>query len=227
MADTNWEDARRLEAWAGEVRVNLIRSVALVLFYANHLLNVYFYHDDPNFQGEKGARLHASVTTIVLAWAIGIMMLHMCLSRRYMPPSLMYVSVAWDLLLTTAMVIVSPDGPHSPLMLLYFVLVASAPLRLSLPLVYVATLGAMAGALIVLGQYVYFRVFEVAAVDKLVEVRYFDLPMGGPHRVPRVSILIYFLALGAVGLLAGQMVRQARRLVQGYPVRVEESKENA
>jgi len=97
MADSKWEDARRLEAWAGEIRVNLIRAVALVLFYGNHLFNLYFYRDDPSLQGETGATLHANITTIVLAWAIGIVALHAFLTRRWMPPALMYVSTAWDL----------------------------------------------------------------------------------------------------------------------------------
>jgi hypothetical protein len=35
------------------------------------------------------------------------------------------------------------------------------------------------------------------------------------------------LATGAAGLLAGQVVRQAKRLVQGYPVTVEDDKEAA
>jgi hypothetical protein len=221
MADAKWEDARRLEAWAGEVRVNLIRAVALVLFYGNHLLNLYLYKDDPTLQGEAGARLHANITTVVLAWAIGVVALHVFLTRRWMPPALMYVSTAWDLLLTTALIAMGADGPRSPLMLLYFVIVAAAPLRLSLPLVYTTTLGAMAAALIALGQYVFIRV--PAELQK----SYFDLPPGDAHRVPRVSELIFLLALGAVGLLAGQVVRQARRLVQGYPVRVAEEKEAA
>jgi hypothetical protein len=217
MANTNWEDARRLEAWAGEVRVNLIRAVALVLFYANHLCNVYFFKDDPTMQGEAGARFHVAVTTVVLAWAVGILALHVCLTRRWVPPALKYVSVGWDLVLTTALIVISPDGPRSPLMLLYFAIVASTPLRLSLRLIYVATLGAMVAALIVLGQYVFLRQHGNPPVS------YWE----STDKIPRVSELIFFLSLGAVGLLAGQMVRQARRLVQGYPVRVEEDKEAA
>jgi hypothetical protein len=167
-------------------------------------------------QGEAGARFHGGVTAIVLAWATGILILHTCLTRRWMPPALKYVVTCWDLLLITALVLLSPDGPRSPLMLLYFVVVAAAPLRLSLRLMWVATLGAMAAALIVLGQYVFIRVRS--------EV-YFDPERGLMYRIPHVTEIIFLLALGAVGLLGGQMVRQARRLVRGYPVRVEESKE--
>jgi len=94
-------------------------------------------------------------------------------------------------------------------MLLFFVIVAAAPLRLLLPLVYATTVGVLAAALIVLGQYAFIR------VPGELKVSYFDLPPGDPHRIPRVSELIFLLALGAVGLLGGQVVRQAQRLVQG------------
>jgi hypothetical protein len=212
MADTSWDDARRVEAWAGEVRVNLIRAIAVAVFYANHLVNVYFFTDDPN----AGGPFHAAVTAVVLAWTTGILVLHVCLTRRYVPPSLKYVATAWDLVLLTTLIMLSPDGPRSPLIFLYFVVIAAAPLRLSLRLVYVATLGAMASALIMMGYYVFIRVGTVA---------YYDASNG--LKIPRVSEILFLLALGASGLLAGQVVRQARRLVQGYPVRVQEDKEAA
>jgi len=40
--------------------------------------------------------------------------------------------------------------------------------------------------------------------------------------VAHTAEVIFLLALATSGLLAGQMVRQARRLVDGYPVRVKE-----
>jgi hypothetical protein len=212
MADTKWEDASRLEAWAGELRVNLIRSIALVVFYATHLLNVYVWTDDPDAKGP----FHAAVTAVVLAWTVGIVLLHVFLTRHFLPSSLKYVSTAWDLVLITALVMVSPDGPRSPLMLLFFVVIAAAPLRLSLPLVYVTTLGAMAAALIALGQYVLLRHGWEEYMDP-----------GKGHRIPRVTEMIFLLALGASGLMAGQSVRQARRLVHGYPVKVQEHQEAA
>jgi len=114
-------------------------------------------------------------------------------------------------------VLASPEGPRSSLMLLYFVVLAAAPLRLSLPLVWFTTLGALLCAVIVLGQYILIRVGWTS---------YFAPDMK-TTRIPWVSEVLFGLALGTVGLLAGQMVRQARRLVQGYPVRVQAEKEAA
>ncbi len=211
MGQTRWEDARRLEAWAGETRVNLIRSIALVVFYANHLLYVYVYGKDQ----AAGGSFHAAVTALVLAWTIGILVLHTCLTRRWVPPALKYIVTAWDLLLLTTLLLASPEGPRSTLMVLYFVVLAAAPLRLSLPLVVMTTLASMASALIVLWHYVFFRITAS---------KYYSADF---DRIPRVNEVLFLLALGTAGLLAGQVVRQARRLVAGYPVQVQNESEAA
>jgi hypothetical protein len=211
MSDDRWADARRLEAWAGETRVNLIRAVALVAFYGHHLLNVYVFKDQ-----SAGGVFHVEVTAIVIAWAAATGVLYTCLARRWVPPALKFVATAWDLVLVTALVIVSPDGPRSPLIFLYFVVVAAAPLRLSLPLVQFATLGAWAAAAVAVGYYVFFRVGTEAYYAE-----------GSTSRLARPAEVIFLMSLGAVGLLGGQVVRQARRLVQGYPVRVEGPREAA
>jgi hypothetical protein len=212
MSDDRWADARRLEAWAGETRVNLIRAAALVVFYGHHLLHVYVLRDDP----EAAGRFHAAATAVVVAWAAAAGLLYACLVRRWVPPALKYLATFWDLLLVTVLLAVSPEGPQSPLLFLYLVVVAAAPLRLSLPLVYAATLGAWAASLLFMGYYVFFRV----GADTYYAA-------GFPHRVSRTAEAIFLLSLGAVGLLGGQVVRQARRLVEGYPVTVEGPKEAA
>lgn len=211
MSDERWADARRLEAWAGEVRVNLVRAAALIVFYGNHLLDVYVYGRD---RSAAAMAYHAEVTAIVLAWTAAIFLLYGCLRRRWVPPGLKYVATFWDITLISALVAASPDGPRSPLVFLYFVVVAAAALRLSLRLVYATTLGVMLAALLVMGYYVYYKIGR--------EAYYAD---DSPYRVARSSEIIFLLAVGTAGLFAGQVVRQARRLVAGYPVRVEETQE--
>src|SRR5262249_44965405 len=73
--DQAWTAAQRLEGWAGEVRVNLIRIVALVAFYGYHLLNVYALSDDPSLRGD----FHLTVTIVVAAWAVAALLLHVLL----------------------------------------------------------------------------------------------------------------------------------------------------
>lgn len=211
MSAERWADARRIEAWAGEVRVNLIRAVSVLVFYGYHLLNVYAFKD-PGAQG----KYHLAATAITLAWTVAVSGLHVCLSRRWVPPGLKYVATFTDLTLVTALLIASPEGPRSPLVVLYFVVLASSPLRLSLALVQATTFGAMAAAAVMLGYHVIYRVtWEV----------YYSADYTG--RVSRTAEVLFLLALGAAGLLAGQAVRQARRLVEGYPVTVAEAGENS
>jgi hypothetical protein len=205
--DTRWEDARRLEAWAGEVRVNLVRLAALIVFYGHHLVNVYLVGDE-----SAGGSYHVAVTALVFAWSVEVLVLYFGLAQRWLPPSLKYAATVWDLLLISALLMVNPDGPRSPLVLLYFLVIAAAPLRLSLGLVYAASLGAMAAYVIVLGQFAFIRVGAES---------YYQ----GNLRVPRSTQIITLLALGAAGLLAGQVVRQVRRIAAGNPVAVVEANE--
>jgi hypothetical protein len=200
-SDDRWADAQRLESWAGEVRVNLIRLGALIAFYGRHLVNVYLYRDDPTIAGSY----HQAVTAVVLAWAAGLLGLHACLTRRWVPPALKYLATAWDTVLLTVVLIIGRD-PMSTLSVLYFLVIAAAPLRLSLPLVYFATGAAAAGYLFFLG---YVR---------------FWLQLPEEQRLSRPRQVVFLLALSVAGFLAGQVVRQARRLVAGYPVTVADAR---
>jgi len=187
----------RSEGWAGEVRINLIRLAALVFFYAHHLSSVYLYKDDPEMTPGK----HAAVTILVLLWALAAVSLHFVLSRRWLPPWLPYLSIGLDLLMI-GLLVAWVGGPKSPLVLLLFVVIASAPPRMSLGAVYATTLGSLGVYLAVLIWYVFFQVGSAV---------YYADP---ERRIPRSSQIILVLALLTAGFLAGQTVRQARRLVR-------------
>ena len=199
--NASWEAARRIESWAGEIRVNRLRLAAIIIFYVRHLIDIYVNPQNRQFNG----RYHLLVTLIVLAWAALVLYLHWALSQRRMGEKLKYVSVIWDLAMVTLLGMVARD-PRSPLLLLFFIVIASAPLRLSLRLVWVATLGAMAGYAVVLAYYAWW----VIGWEK-----YYSTPQ---LRVPRSVEAIWILSLGVAGLLAGQVVRQMRRVCTGYPV---------
>jgi hypothetical protein len=210
MSAERWADAQRLEGWAGEARVNLLRAAAVIAFYGQHLLNLYAFHDDLGFtDAAQRGWFHAAVSAVVLGWALAVFVVYACLSRRWVPPALKYVATFWDLALVTALLCLSPDGPRSALLFLYFAVLAASPLRLSLRLVQVTTFATWAAALLMLGYYVFFRV----GAD-----RYYAAD--SPYRVARSSEVLFLLATGVCGLFAGQVVRQARRLVEGHPVTV-------
>jgi hypothetical protein len=185
------------------VRVNLVRLVAIVLFYGRHLVEIFLVPPST----PAAVEYHTRVTWLVGLWAAMVIYMHWRLSGRRVPPHLKYVAVAWDAVVITLLCAIA-GGPRTPLVLLYFPLVATAPLRLSLRLVYVATAAAMLGYLCVLGHYAWYVVgFR----------KYYATP---ELRIPRAHEAIMLLSLLVCGLLAGQMVRQARRLATGYPVSV-------
>jgi len=198
--DIHWAGARHIEEWAGETRVNLFRLAAVLVFYAQHLFNVYL-GDDPSVAGP----FHLAVTALVLAWSGEVVALYLCLARRWVPPWLKYAVTVADIVLVTVLLMVVAlvgEDARTWLATLYVLVIAAAPLRLSLPLVYVATLGSMAAYGFFLG-YVKYQL--------------------GLERISRPNQVIFALVLGAMGILAGQMVRQARRLSAGYPVTIEEA----
>jgi hypothetical protein len=208
-AAVDWEDARRLEEWAGEVRVNLIRVAAILAFYGHHLLNVYVVRDDPTVAG----RFHEAMTALAISWTIMAAVIWFVLARRWVPPALKYLATAGDLALLT-LLLAQEGGVQSPLLVLYFLVISAAALRLALPLVYVATLGAILSYLGLLGAYAWYQIgWEEYYANPAV-------------RIPRTHQIILILALATAGFLAGQMVRQTRRLSRGYPVTVTTPRED-
>ncbi|MBC7966311.1 MAG: hypothetical protein H7Z17_10355 [Fuerstia sp.] len=178
-----------IEAWAGEVRVNLIRLAALAMFYGYHVLNAFVFSDDPTLRG----RFHQTVSLVVFVWAAGAVLLHFVLVRRLMRPSLSLIVITWDIVMVTALLCVC-ENPRSMVATAYFLIVASASLRFALPPVYVSAVGSLAGYLVFLGH----ARFVLEVPDEL--------------RVPRTNQIVFGIALAVAGLLAGQSVRQARRI---------------
>jgi len=198
-----WDQVRRVEEWAGEVRVNLIRLAGIVLFYGRHLVEYLLAAPDSPVRGVY----HLRVTWVAGAWAAAVVLVRYQLARRVVPAWLKYATTAWDLFLVTLLCTLA-GGPRSPLMLLLFLVVAMAPLRLSLRLVYATTAGAILAYLAVLAIY---------AWGKVGYEKYYATP---ELRIPRSEEAIHVLALLVAGLLAGQVVRQARRIAGGYAVSV-------
>ena len=203
MADHDpWPTRRRIEALAGEARVNVIRLAAVFAFYLRHVIAL---AQAP--AGAEAGRYHLGATCVTGTWFAAVLAIHLCLWRRYLPPWLKYVACAFDLLMVTLLGMLRAD-PRTPLVLLYFPVIVSAALRLSLGLIYFATTGAALGYLAVLGYYAW----HVVGFD-----RYYATPS---VRIPRGDEAIFLLALIVTGLFAGQVVRQARRLMIPYPATI-------
>ena len=196
--DCSWDDARRLESWAGEFRLNLIRLIAIAGFYGYHLLDTYLLRPDDE---EIVGRYHTQITILALAWAVGALAMHLYLVNRWVPAALKYIATTWDLVMVTALLMIGQD-PHNLLTVLYVVVIAAAALRLDLTLIYTATLGSMLAFLFFHGYIRYWLEWEESS------------------RLSHAQQTLFLLALAVTGLIAGQVVRQARRLAQGHPVTV-------
>ena len=192
-----------LEAWAGEVRVNLIRLLGLVVFYAHHLIQYHFLKDD----AWRTADYHNAITALVIAWGGMVALIHLVTlpQQGQLEPTrykswMKYAITVMDLLFIYLLTGWHPEGAKGPMVLLLFLVIASAPVRFSLKLVYVASLGAMLTYLLLIGtSFVMMGSERYYAADNV-------------RRVPRPTQAIMLLSLGGAGLLAGQVVRQARRL---------------
>ncbi len=178
------------EAWAGEIRVNLIRVLAIISLYLYHIWHR--LHGDP----ARDVEFHRLISLVVFSWAAGATVLHVILQRRQSLGHVPLLMIVLDLVLTTLVVCLT-QNPQTTLIAVYFLIIGSSALRLKLSAVYLATIGSLAGYLFFLGH----LRFVMKIPDEL--------------RQARSSQIIFLIALLLSGMIAGQVIRQNRRLLIG------------
>ena len=141
---------------------------------------------------------HVAVTAIAVAWAMTALAVHICLFSQMFPAALKFLSTGADIVLLTLVLCVS-NGPQSPLVVGYFLIVAGAALRLKLPLVRFATIGSVLGYVAVLGYAKWFAARDVT--------------------VPRYHEVMFLLALLLTGITIGQVIRAVRPMAIEYGAR--------
>lgn len=203
-ADRLWFIVNRWQQYESERRANIIRVIGIIIFYSVELAN---YHgislgsfEWPKLDGVT-QDFHLRMTIISVAWVAISLAVLICLRRRMFPRWLIYATVMADLLLLT-LVLLTADGPASPLVVGYFLILALAATRFSLPLIRVAT--AMAGLC---------YLFLLGAA----KWAGFGVP------VPRHEQAIVLLGLILSGLILGQVVRRTRVAAEEYKRRREKS----
>ena len=158
---------------------------------------------------ESCAALHRSATAVAVAWTLLSVGVLLCLRRRIFPPTLKYVSTALDIILLTclALAVAGPTGgTASPPVFIYFLIIVLAALRFNLRLVWMATLGSMAGYMTFVG-----------AADLQASGKWFD----EHHAVPVIEQLMMLLALGLTGVVVGQIIRRVRAVPEELNVRLQ------
>jgi hypothetical protein len=204
-ADRQWFIVGRWEEYDAEARANLLRIIGIAVFYAIHLLNyrglhLLFLQLPASEDIDQG--FHLAITLLAIAWMMVSLGVLLCLRRRFFPSSLKFVSTGCDLVLLTSILTVA-DGPRSPLVVGYFLILALAALRFSLPLTWFATAGSLVGYLLLLG---YARWFSQR-----------DLT------VERYHELLILAALALCGIVLGQAIRRVRRMAEHYARRLMEA----
>ena len=205
--ERQWYIAERWQEYEGEGRANLLRIIGIGSFYTIHLLN---YHGlrfgllQLAQEGDVSREFHVQVTLLAVAWTMLAVGMLLCLKQRIFPRWIKLFSTSSDLVLLTAILYVS-DGPQSPLIVGYFLLIVLAVLRFSLPLVRLATIGSMLGYICLLGCAKWPKTFGKGEVD---------------ISVPRYEQLIVLVALGLTGIILGQAVRRVRHLAEDFADRI-------
>lgn len=210
--DRQWYIVERWQEYEGERRANLLRIIGIGTFYLVHLMH---YHGlrigalQLADQGNMSRPFHVQVTLLAVIWTMLALGMLLSLQQRFFPRWLKHFSTGSDIVLMTAILLVS-NGPRSPLIVGYFLIIVLATLRLNLSLVRFATVGSMLSYIGLLGCAKWPETFGKGEVDL---------------RVPRYEQLIILVALGLTGILLGQVVRRVRHLAEEFAERVSASVE--
>ena len=173
------------EEKSGERKINLIRLVAIAVFFLNELFNFHVL-------GVVEHRLHMRAVWLLLAWEVYAAAAWYLVNRRGVYARWMkYVSAGADALFLT-LILVLVEGNNGPLVPMYYVLIIESALRYSRRAIF-----ASAG----------FSAAGYAAVW------YFSF--GNPRLVPISAYVavLQMLIMALVGAFAGYVVRKMRGLV--------------
>ncbi len=190
-----WFILRRWQQFEAEALVNLLRVLAVGAFYLVQL-GIFYLGQEPN---EQQLAFHRAATAVAGAWLLVALAVLLCLRNRFFPAALMFFSTTADVLLLSALASLG-SGPASPLIFAYFLILALAALRFSLPLLWFATIGCVLGygALLVLGH-----------PDWLGDSQ-------NPKVVSRTEELLVLLSLLFTAVTLGQVIRRTRTLALAF-----------
>jgi hypothetical protein len=111
----------RREAWAADRRSNVIRLAAVGVFTVNEFIN---YH----LLKVVDLRFHVGSLLIAGIWVLCTGLFTILLREHIWPRAISYVIVSTDVLLLTWLLLLA-DGPKSPLVVLYFLVIALSGTR--------------------------------------------------------------------------------------------------
>ncbi|MCA9210344.1 MAG: hypothetical protein KDA55_18425, partial [Planctomycetales bacterium] len=144
-ADRQWYIVTRWHEFAGETRANLLRVMAIAVFYS---IQLWIYHGQAELSDATVA-FHRAATAVAVCWTAVALANLLCLQQRIFPRWLKYVSTLADVVLLTMLAALG-GGAHSPLIHAYFLIIVLAGMRFSLRLIWCATAACLVGYLILI-----------------------------------------------------------------------------
>ncbi|QDU30578.1 hypothetical protein ETAA8_57240 [Anatilimnocola aggregata] len=192
-SDRHWFIVSRWQEFSGEARANMLRVLAIIVFYAIQLIQ------RPGTAHGTSLEFHRQVTFIAVAWSLIALAVLLCLQRRIFPAILKYVVTTFDVALLTILAMLA-GGPSSPVTNVYYLILALAALRASVGMTWYTTIACLLGYLTL-----------VAEADPV----WFD----AEHATPIVNQLMMLACLAITGIVIGQVVRQQRSLAVAYAER--------
>jgi hypothetical protein len=188
--DRQWFIVSRWQEYEAERRANLLRVVGIAAFYLVHMASYYEWFGLPAIPGVD-RRFHQAVTSLAVAWVALALAIRVALDHGLFPRLMKFATTFADVVLLTLVVGIG-DGPRSPLVVGYFLILAVATLRFSLSLVRCTTMGIV-----------------IAYLALLADARWFATR---DKTVPAHDQLIVLVAMGLAGLTLGAVVRRVRRM---------------
>lgn len=200
---TRWYITRRWLQYEGELRTNLLRIVAIGVFYTIHLAN---YGGSQGWfsrmaflqlGGQVDKAYHTSVTLLAVAWVMVAVGVHLALRNRIFPTWLPSLTTCGDILLISCVLYLA-DGAASPLRVVFFLVICTTALRFYLPQMYLATIGSC-----------------VAYIGLLGVAKWPETFAGGRAmtHVPRYEQIVFLATLVLTGVILGQVVRRVQQAI--------------
>jgi hypothetical protein len=186
---TRWYVAGRVHQYDTEVRLGILRIVSIAILYAIHLFG---YLATPEVSDEA-RDFHFYATILVVAWTLFAVVLLTALSRRVFPTWTGYSATSVDLLFLVALASLGKCA-NSPLVYVLFLILVAAALRFDLRLVWLTSIGCLAGYVLLLG-----------VGD---DAKWFD----EQHAVEPTTQALTMASLILCGVLCGQIARRVRSL---------------
>lgn len=186
--DERWHVVSRWLEYEGELRSALLRVLLVSAFYTAQLLHFTAFAE----RNEADQTFHRYATFLAAGWLFASLAVLVALTRHWFPRWLKFMNVGVDLILLTLLAGLG-SGPNSPLVFVFWVVIALAGLRCDLSLIWFGTIGSMTAYLSLVGMR-----------DPI----WFD----AEHVTAPIEQVIVLLSLAAGGLIVGQLVRMMRHV---------------